>query len=435
MNKITLLAATLLLLLIYACSDDMDTTVAHSNDSILSDATRALTIIDDRTNKYDESRYSEPLTAEENAIGDALSDFAFRFMKHVAANADSNVCVSPYSIDILLSMLAAGAAGNTQEEICNAMGLSSADASALHLYNKKLALLLCEQDTSLAMNIANAAWMQYTMPVYRSYQDFITHIYDGIVKGIDFNDQQAGQTINNWCTKQTNGLINQIVEDGPLTPVQLIMANAVYLNAPWTSGFSEHSTSTETFTQENGTTSMVPMMTQKSCFKKATGDLYDILSMPIGTKADMSMNIAMPHAGVSLNSCLESLNTKTWRSTLEGSENMNIELKLPRFDMDAKMNLVSILRSLGIKSLFDVETADLSAISPSHLFISMIEQDTKLNVKERGIEATAVTFCYILTAGEDEPYYHSFHADRPFFFTIEDNTTGAILFMGAVRNL
>jgi serine protease inhibitor len=48
-----------------------------------------------------------------------------------------------------------------------------------------------------------------------------------------------------------------------------------------------------------------------------------------------------------------------------------------------------------------------------------------------GTEATAVTSLIFARKAAQEPA-HTINIDRPFFFVIQDNQTGAILFMGSV---
>jgi serpin B len=51
-----------------------------------------------------------------------------------------------------------------------------------------------------------------------------------------------------------------------------------------------------------------------------------------------------------------------------------------------------------------------------------------VDVNEEGTEAAAVTSVEMHTKSLPP----QFHADRPFFFAIRDDTTGTILFMGSV---
>ena len=58
-------------------------------------------------------------------------------------------------------------------------------------------------------------------------------------------------------------------------------------------------------------------------------------------------------------------------------------------------------------------------------------QKAKIEVSEKGTEAAAVTGAIMVASlGPREERSVVFHADRPFVYTITDQQTGAILFMG-----
>jgi len=60
---------------------------------------------------------------------------------------------------------------------------------------------------------------------------------------------------------------------------------------------------------------------------------------------------------------------------------------------------------------------------------------TFIEVNEEGTEAAAVTAVEIslTSANPDSPTAMFFVVDRPFIFTIEENSSGTILFMGKVN--
>ena len=123
------------------------------------------------------------------------------------------------------------------------------------------------------------------------------------------------------------------------------------------------------------------------------------------------------------------LNEENWERWIKGFCNEEIDITLPRFKIENKINFNEILKSIGIKKAFDTGKNDLSEIFSidKDTFISQISQKTFIEVNEEGAEAVAVT---IEETCEGVPAW--IEINHPFFFAITENTTGTILFMGTV---
>lgn len=71
-------------------------------------------------------------------------------------------------------------------------------------------------------------------------------------------------------------------------------------------------------------------------------------------------------------------------------------------------------------------------MSPAAPWLRTVVHETYGRVDERGTEAAAVSGGAMLTSAR--PDQRVFRVDRPFAFTISDQQTGAILFLGAVTD-
>ena len=89
------------------------------------------------------------------------------------------------------------------------------------------------------LTVANAAWPQLELPIHSSYLNTIENDYRGYVQNLDYsNPDLAEDIINGWVADQTNGKIQNLVED--LEPsTAMVLTNSVYLKAL---GFSIRST-------------------------------------------------------------------------------------------------------------------------------------------------------------------------------------------------
>ncbi len=405
-------------------------------------ALRTLNIVENASTPFNAAQYAGNLTDDERAVGSGLQDFALRFVRESlsASDGQENVVVSPFSAGVLLSSLANGCSGQTLQEMCALMNQKESDLNTLNSYQRKIAAQLGSADDSVCFLSNNALWMQYELPVYLSFINDSKNFYSTEVEAIDFADQAAGGTINRWCREKTKGLIERIVEDGPMECV-LSMANALYFKAPWTDGFHEEGTKPGTFTNQDGTEKEVQMMHRKDQFfvRYAKAVSFDLAALDFGqySHKNYSMVFGLPHKGVSLKACLEGLDATAWNEAVSSLSMQNVDLMLPRFEVSQSQQLKPVFQKMGLNAIFDVQQADLSRLSPQPLAVSDIQQKAVLKVNEKGAEAAAVTWAGMATSDGpvEEPEYIPFHVDRPFFFAIQENQNGNILFMGVVRTL
>ena len=107
---------------------------------------------------------------------------------------------------------------------------------------------------------------------------------------------------------------------------------------------------------------------------------------------------------------------------------------LPRFKVEYETLLNESLKALGMGIALDPSRADFGAMTREPAFISQVKHKTFVEVNEEGTEAAAVTAIGLAMAAPPTEPVERFDmvVDRPFFFAIRDNTTGTVLFMGAI---
>ena len=89
---------------------------------------------------------------------------------------------------------------------------------------------------------------------------------------------------------------------------------------------------------------------------------------------------------------------------------------------------------MGMQIAFS-DDADFSGINPNeNLLISKVLHHSFLEINEEGTEAAAVTVVDVgVTAVPVEPEIIPFVVNKPFLFAIHERSTGAILFMGLIK--
>jgi serpin B len=124
----------------------------------------------------------------------------------------------------------------------------------------------------------------------------------------------------------------------------------------------------------------------------------------------------------------EKLNS--WLARLDEADPHKTWVHLPRFTTRQSVDLIPVLRSLGMVAAFD-DTANFSGMDgTTNLFLGSALQRTCVEVNETGTEAAAATLFEAKTMGGPNHFY----ADHPFLFLIRDHGSGTILFLGRLAD-
>jgi serpin B len=118
-----------------------------------------------------------------------------------------------------------------------------------------------------------------------------------------------------------------------------------------------------------------------------------------------------------------------WIAALMAEQPGDVLFTLPKLQLETKASLVPVLKTLGMRRAF-TDSAQFGGIASIPLRVSDVLHQTFLLVDEKGTEAAAVTG--VIMEQVSRPM--EFSADRPFFFAIRDNRSGAILFMGRISD-
>src|SRR6266478_2356049 len=194
------------------------------------------------------------------------------------ATGDENLCISPYSIESALAMTFAGADGETRTEMARVLHLtndSTVPASfaalqhSLQEMSAKTAELVKQSkkfggpSEPITLNIANRLFAQKGYAFREAYLSLVKQNFGGAFEPLDFiaNPAAATQHINKWVTDQTRERIRDLIPGGALDKTtRLVLANALYLKAPWASEFSENATQPKPFHVRGGTPVNIPTM-------------------------------------------------------------------------------------------------------------------------------------------------------------------------------
>ena len=376
------------------------------------------------------------------------------------ATGDENLCISPYSIDSALAMTFAGADGETRTEMARVLHFPN-DASvpasfsalqhSLEQISAKTAELVKESkkfggpSEPITLNIANRLFAQKGYHFRDVFLSLVKQNFGGAFVPLDFvaDPAAATQRINKWVADQTRDRIRDLIPAGALdNTTRLVLANALYLKAPWANEFSENATQPEPFFVRDGGPVDVPMMrkTDKQ-FGYARHEGFTVVSLPYAGD-DLQFLILLPDE---ING-LRGLESKLSGDILAGCakiEKRDVDLHLPKFKLaPATITLAKQFEALGMKTAFDQPkgSANFDKIAPrtpkDYLYISQIFHKTFIAMDEKGTEAAAATAVGMLAATglRPAPAPIEVKVDRPFVYAIQHVPSGVCLFLGRVTD-
>jgi len=225
----------------------------------------------------------------------------------------------------------------------------------------------------------------------------------------------------------TGDRIKDLLGEGSITAdTKLVLTNAVYFNASWSTPFKPEATKTEGFTRADGTQVMVPTMHSEQMLSYAKGAGYEMVEVRYAGE-QLSMTRIMPTAGT-MEAFESALTADGLQKMLDGAQPYDVNLSMPKFHIESSFDLADTLIKLGMTDAF-TGAADFSGISKQS-YISAVLHKAFVDVDENGTEAAAATAVVLGDGGI--PDHADMKLDHPFLVMIRDQPTGSILFFGRV---
>ncbi|QRK06778.1 serpin family protein [Archangium violaceum] len=387
----------------------------------------------------DKERETTPNVPDEDfaALVAGNTDFGASLYREIAEPGE-NLFFSPFSITQAFAMVYAGARGNTETQMAQALHFTLPQ-ERLHPAMNALDLSLQshagkpgeDKGTPPTFRVVNGAWGQKGLTFEPPFLDVLAQHYGSGMRVVDFSAEPDAirDSVNDWVQRRTEGRIHELFPPDMVTrDTRLLLANALYFKGAWREPFLPDATRPAPFHLLDGSTRQVPMMSTTGSFPHMTGDGFEAVALPYVGQA-FRMLVIVP--GQDRFSEIESrLSASFLDSVRAGLQPSYTILRFPKFEVRQEVHLPKSMKALGMEDAF-TKSANLSGMTQQEaLMLTGAMHKAFVSVDEQGTEAAAATGISGGPTSAPKPTT----VNRPFLFLIEDVETKSVLFLGRVVN-
>lgn len=346
---------------------------------------------------------------------EAVQRLGERWIRELAGPGGGSFVCSPAGLWLALTVVAAGARGETADELRAVLGVAERQAAdAVTAGVRELA-------ATDALGVATRVWTR--VPVYREYREALADIGFGPMDATG---------VDAWVREATGGLIGRLPLDIS-DEMLVVLVNVLALKARWDEPFEPGNTRDLPFTDAAGVSRAVPTM----CATRGPWDGWTVrgthvvelrcrTERPGGAPARVRLVLGEPGAGAA-DVLPAAWAPQALHTPLEADV---LSIAVPRFTLRTNVQVTEQLAALGIR-VSTSAAADFGWMSPEPLRISQVVQETVVKVAEEGVEAAAVTVIAAPAGAAPGPQRFLHLAfDRPFGIVVLDGSGEVPLFTG-----
>ncbi|XP_046811948.1 serine protease inhibitor 42Dd [Lucilia cuprina] len=355
------------------------------------------------------------------------------------AAAESNMCISPFLLEALLSLVYLGSDGKTAEELKDKLQLQRFpnNGKMANYFAGNLAIVTQDSiDTQL--EICSRILVNDNFEVDAQFKKIAENYFLTTTDLVKFeNREEVLKVIRTKLEKCLKKSFDDIsVKDNALA---LLLLAANFKNK-WFLPFSAYRSGLYDFHIAADCIKSIPMMLDNEMMIKFV-ELKEldarVVELPYEHDDELSMLLILPNKRDGLKELELKIKDLNFQILTEQMQMESVQLLLPKFKIDFECSLRRVMEQMGFNLMFSEEsnfTNLLAANSSSTaLPFSDILHKASIEVNESGSEAAKVEASkpIVISNAIDNTRQKFFRADHPFFFAIRNRE--ATFFVGHVK--
>lgn len=366
-----------------------------------------------------------------------FSDFTLP-LAQALLRGEENTVFSPANLWLALAMLTEVTDGDSRAQLLSLLG--EEDTDVLREKAARVWENLWNEEGESKTLLANSLWIDAGYPHHEEAVDALAKYYYASAHSAEMGTAAANEALRAWLNENTGNLLEESVDDIETNDLtRLVLASALYFKGAWSWEFNEEQTTEDTFAAADGTEQTAQFMHNVAEQNVISSEGWKAATLPFQSRAGMTF--ILPDEGVEIGEILGEALTAVMNDEAEPAATYaEVHWSVPKFDVDATLQLPETLAALGVTDVFDETKADFSPFAEpdptAPLYVSQIEHAARVLIDETGCEAAAYTAIMVEAAAaelEEVPVIEM-DLDRPFIFVIT-GLDGLPLFIGTVNQL
>lgn len=371
------------------------------------------------------------------AAFDALKPFFTESSGAYVGDTAENRVWSPVNAYIALAMLAEVTAGESRQQIMDALNAPDLDTLRTQV-GAVWEEVYYNNDSNELCTLANSLWLNDSLRYNQETMDALAYHHYASIYQTDLTSSKAAKALQTWLNNNTGGLLTDKTSTAGFPPeAVLTLVSTVYLQAKWSDEFNPAKNTTDPFHTPNGDVTATFMNKKEIQANYYWGNSFGAVSLFL--KNGCKMWFFLPDADKTPEDVLSEgeylgILTPDGEENPENCKYMKVNLSVPKFDIASSCDFSDILMELGITDVFDFRTSDFTAITADvPVTLTGVNQAARVIIDEQGVKAAS--YMEFPGAGAAAPPEEiiDFILDRPFVFVIADTHTGMPLFTGVVN--
>ncbi|KAM6949563.1 serine (or cysteine) peptidase inhibitor, clade H, member 2 [Aplochiton taeniatus] len=392
--------------------------------------------VSSKSSKETPSGSASSLPRPPSPLGDSSWALGLRLYKSLRSSGTaSNTLFSPLLLASSLGALSRGAGGATSsqlQQLLETPSPSKTETQAEEHLAGALRALQVSDGTAFNQASSSAVFTKQGPPVNQAFVKDVQERFGLKHQHLGQGDAKADlKKLNAWAKGGLGGL-----EGAPLPgDIQakagaVILANALHFKGLWEREFNQESSSQRPFLGTQYTQVVMLHRAGIHRFYEDIENMVQVLELRL-SGGQASVVLLLPFHVESLARLDKLLTLELLANWLERTADTSTSISLPKANITHTLSLQKQLSALGLTDAWDQKMADFSGLSgksQGKLHLGGVLHWASLELgREYGKGVPEPTDKVV-----DKENIKLFYGDHPFVILVRDNTTGALLMMGAL---
>lgn len=350
-----------------------------------------------------------------------------------------NCVYSPVNLYLCMAMLTEMTDGKTKKQLMDALGQT--EEEKVREQSRKIWENVYMDGKIAKCLLGDSIWLNQNIPyekdVLKSLADnYYTETFQGQM-GLEME-----RRIQNWINHMTGNKLKE--EAGEIkTDVMtvFVLLSTAYFYDQWVTPFQESDTKEDTFTNADGKKVSCDFMNSQRFDSAYRTERFQAASL--GFENGNSMLLVLPEENVTVEDLLKEDMDEILHLSVDYGDKFSygeVTLSLPKFEISSNLDLIPIMKNMGVTDLFELEDADFTKLLGEKskedypVYVDKVQQASKAAVDENGCSVASFTEVELRSGSAMPTEKFVINCDHPFLFIIS-NYDGIPVFAGVVNQM